>query len=178
MTADRIGGDIGRSKTTVTCWPSADAQRSSRSTSPTIARLRFFHQPSGRAPITFMASTIHRTRPTVRARPGSLARRGATGHPAPSQDHAPTDGGAHAAPAASPRTATGTATGTWTAPSARRGFRRSTPISRTTTSGRSRRQSTARAEARQPVVTRPGRRGVWRGTDRPGGRSPRDSPAW
>jgi hypothetical protein len=67
MTADRIGGDIGRSNTTVTRWRSAEAQRSIRSTSPSIARLRFFHQPSGRVPITFIASTIHRTCPTVRA---------------------------------------------------------------------------------------------------------------
>src|SRR6185437_15155186 len=55
------GGDGGCSKTTVTCWPSAEAQRSSRSTSSTIARRRSFHQPSGRVPITFMPSTIHRT---------------------------------------------------------------------------------------------------------------------
>ena len=38
----------------------ADAHSSSLSTSATIARCRFFHQPSGRLPITFIPSTIHR----------------------------------------------------------------------------------------------------------------------
>jgi hypothetical protein len=31
-----------------------------------MARRRSFHQPSGRVPITFIASTINRTTPTVR----------------------------------------------------------------------------------------------------------------
>src|SRR3954465_10348267 len=40
-----------------------EAHRSSLSTSAAIARGRSFHQPSGRLPITFMPSTIHRARP-------------------------------------------------------------------------------------------------------------------
>jgi hypothetical protein len=61
ITDDSIGGDSGRSNTTVTSAPSADAHRSSRSTNAVIARLRLRHHPSGRDPITFMPSTIHRT---------------------------------------------------------------------------------------------------------------------
>src|ERR1700682_5521950 len=39
---ERIGGNVGRSKAAVTWWPSAEAQRSSWSASPTIAGRWFF----------------------------------------------------------------------------------------------------------------------------------------
>ncbi len=57
ITVERIGGRGGASKTTVTSSFSAIAQRSSRSTSRTIAAWRSRHHWSGRVPITFMPST-------------------------------------------------------------------------------------------------------------------------
>src|SRR5690606_15468750 len=63
-TDDPIG--VGCSNTTVTECPSAVAHRSSRRTRSSIARRRSLHQPSGRLPMTFMASTIQRTESTVR----------------------------------------------------------------------------------------------------------------
>ncbi len=58
--SDPMGGEGGRSKTTVTRSPST-TQFSSRATNATIAPCRSFHQPSGRDPITFIASTIQCT---------------------------------------------------------------------------------------------------------------------
>ena len=59
ITDEWIGTRGGRSSTTVTFVPSVAAQLSSFSTSAAVAPLRSFHQPSGRLPITFIASTIH-----------------------------------------------------------------------------------------------------------------------
>lgn len=76
-TDDGMAVDGGRSNTTVTSSPRAlvMAHPSSLSTSITIARWRSRHQPSGRLPITFIPSTIHRTPHGTTAPPHRVCRR-------------------------------------------------------------------------------------------------------
>ena len=87
MTVETIGGRGGCSKTTVTSSPSAAAQRSSSSTSPTIAAWRSRHQPFGRLPMTFIPSMIQRTRLTLAWRAAAAGLRA----PASRRGFEPTD---------------------------------------------------------------------------------------
>src|SRR5262249_5148970 len=61
ITVERIGGEGGFSNTTVTSAPLVAAQRSSMSTSLTIAWWRSRHPASGPGPITFIPATSQRT---------------------------------------------------------------------------------------------------------------------
>ena len=70
--SDVIGGEGACSRTTQTGASSARANASSSVTRRTIAPWRSRHQPSGREPITFIASTSQRVRPAC-MRPRMIA---------------------------------------------------------------------------------------------------------